>query len=77
MTVRLMIPKADTRADYTIVADGYYISVSVSAWFKLRAKLSKTWEISALKDFAIDHGVDQNSVIRIRDQHGKVIFSKQ
>ncbi len=77
MAVKLMIPKADTRADYTIVADGYYIPVSVSTWFRLRAALSKAWEIRALKDFAIDHGVDQHSVIRIRDQHGKVIFSKQ
>lgn len=64
--LKLIVPTANARPDYTVRSDTHTLSISAGVWFQVHASLSKDWAVRELKAYAQkEHGIDPDTIYSI------------
>ncbi|MMZ64906.1 hypothetical protein D3C87_598480 [compost metagenome] len=75
--LKLIVPVANARPDFTVRSDTHTLSLQASFWFKVRAGVSKDWAIAQLKEYARkEHGVNPESIYSIMANGRYPIYTK-
>jgi hypothetical protein len=75
--LKLIVPIANARPDYTVRSDTHVLSIQASFWFKARATVDKEWAVKRLKAYAQkEHGVAPDSIYSIVGQCRYPLYTK-